>query len=262
MHNSNCLKVFGICAGIISAALGSALSLANPSGVESSPEYLVSLQFPEAPNTEPPRSTAAGGRRGPCKKSRLPFEPDRPPSESPLSPDGSKSLRNLVALMLGKTKTSDSTPPFFFYIPITSGTSAQFIIQDEQRKEIERQEIKLPFCMIAGIITISPKKELDIGKKYRWTFTLRASDPVKIEGEIERVDPDPDTKSRLDATKDDDYFAKARIYAKAGLWPETFDNAAQVRVSRFQEWEELLRSVGLQDFALQPILGQAEIEIK
>ncbi len=262
MHNSNFLKVFGVCAGIVSTIFGSGLTLAKPVNLELSPQYLVSLEFLPPPDStfEEPESTAGAGTRGPCRAKQ-----DRPPSQSPLSPQG-EPLNDLVALMphqkmpnseevLPRTNTSSSQPTFFFYIPIIEATSAKLIIQEGETK-IEVQEIVLPRCMIAGIIAISPKTALTTGKEYRWKFTLSGKATATIRGEIKLVNR-PEIKSYLEATKDP--LAKAEIYAKAGLWPETLENAAKVRESRFEEWEKLLKSVGLQDFALQPILGQAEI---
>ena len=262
MYNSNFLKVFGICAGIINTILVSGLTLAKPVNLESSPEYLVSLEFLPPPDStfEEPQSTAGAGTRGSCK-----LKQDQLPSESPLSPNG-QPLNDLVALMphqkmpnseevLPKTSTASAQPTFFFYIPIIEANSAKLIIQDGQT-EVEVQEIKLPGCMIAGIITISPKTVLTIGKEYRWKFTLSGKATAAIQGEIKVVNP-PEIRSYLEASKDP--LAKAEIYAKAGLWLETLEHAAKVRESRFQEWEKLLTSVGLEDFALQPILGQAEI---
>jgi hypothetical protein len=268
MYNPNYLKIFGICAGIVTSTLSFGYSLANPLRVESSSEYLVSLEFPPAPNRKPPQSTSAGAVRG---RDCIYAE------GQPLMGDG-EPLNRLVVLMpymaltpsqdnQPQAKTFSSQPNFFFYIPRTKATSAQFMIEDERGKKVEVQQIQLSDTpgMIAGIIKVSPSKEngLEIGKKYRWEFNLSCSDEkeihinkgTKIEGQIERVNLDPQIQSSLKTATS--ALASAEIYARAQLWPETLDTIIQsgLRTNQFEEWEQLLQSVGLQDFALQPLLN-------
>ncbi len=268
MHNSNYLKAFGICVGIVSYALSINLTLAAPLKVESSSQYLLSLEFPPPPDStiEPPKSTAGAARRAPkfCIYS----------SDQLLRSDG-KPLDTVVALMPHQkrsgqeikalVKTSSSRPGFWFYIPKTRATSAQFIIRDEASNEIEGQEIQLSDSpgMIAGIIQVSLLNQnvLEIGKKYSWEFKLNCppktplpGEVIQTKGEIERVNLDPSIQSSLKKTINS--FERAEIYASKQLWPETLMSLIRADLHRYkpEEWEELLQSVGLENFIRVPIV--------
>ena len=49
-------------------------------------------------------------------------------------------------------------------------------------------------------------------------------------------------------------YVEALVYANAEIWHETIDNMVQLREAYPDEWEELLESVGLEDFAQDKIL--------
>ncbi len=240
MSNTNYLKILSIFAGIITSTQGFSLILAQPPQVESSPKYLVSLEFPAAPNTEPPQSTIGGGRRG--KK----------------CVSGNKPLIALMPNRDNQAKTFSSQPTFLFYIPQTAAESAQFVIIDEQEKEVEIKEITLNDTPGIVKVSLSPGNTLEAGKKYLWGLTLICN-PLKINkkthitGEIERINLDTKSLSTLATAQSP--LAKAKIYARQGLWPETLMIAADLRTSQPEEWNQLLQSVGLQDFSQEPFLN-------
>jgi hypothetical protein len=55
-------------------------------------------------------------------------------------------------------------------------------------------------------------------------------------------------------------LAKAKIYANEQLWPETLMVAGDLRTSQPKEWEQLLQSVGLQDFSQEPFVNCCQAE--
>ena len=50
-------------------------------------------------------------------------------------------------------------------------------------------------------------------------------------------------------------YVEALVYANAEIWHETIDNIAQLSDTHPEEWQELLTSVGLEDFAEEQLLS-------
>ncbi|NEP11715.1 MAG: DUF928 domain-containing protein [Symploca sp. SIO2C1] len=70
---------------------------------------------------------------------------------------------------------------------------------------------------------------------------------------LNTVRQSPEQKKLLDSLKQSPEEAKlyveALVYANAKIWHETIDNMAQLRTAYPDEWQELLASVGLENFA-------------
>jgi hypothetical protein len=78
-----------------------------------------------------------------------------------------------------------------------------------------------------------------------------------VEGKIERIELSPSVSKQL---REASSLEKAALYAKAGIWYDTIAILAGLRCSQPNnlavavEWEGLLRSVGLDDIAREPLL--------
>jgi hypothetical protein len=242
MYNFNYGKIFAVGMAIIPSSLNIGFTVAQTVELKSFSPHLISLAFPSSSpkeTTKNPDNTAAGGTR---RIGRI----DRCVEQS-------KSLTALTPNQSNYAKTISSQPTFFLYVPETTAESAEFILVDEEGKEIDNQ--KIPLSNKEGIIkiTVSPEKKLEIGQKYQWEFLLKCNS-LKISqiGTIERVELKPEIKSQLLTTTDP--LEKARIYAKEFIWQETLTSLTSVRDSQPEEWNELLQSVGLEDFQNVPFL--------
>ncbi|MBD2182840.1 DUF928 domain-containing protein [Planktothrix sp. FACHB-1355] len=204
----------------------------------------------QAPNRGAPTSTAGGASRGEqCQN------------------DGDTSLR-LTALMptdkFGLTVTAN--PKIFFYIPTTSASTAEFVLKDDRDTDIYRQTF--PITGTPGIVSLSPfqganRPSLEKGKNYKWYLVLRCNstdqinDPF-VEGWMELTDPSPTLAQQLkEAPQERDRLA---LYAKNGIWYEALSTIAELRRTDpnnsavATSWEELLKSVGLEQIAKEPLV--------
>jgi hypothetical protein len=107
-------------------------------------------------------------------------------------------------------------------------------------------------------LNLPQSKQLETGKKYNWEFSLDCgsgalSRRVSLAGNIERVELSPEVKTKLE--KSATLIEKARIYASNYLWQETLTILAEQRDQYPKEWQELLTSVGLKDFAQAPFVN-------
>lgn len=175
----------------------------------------------------------------------------------------------LTALMPNSNKGSTLAeyPTFFWFVPETSATMAEFVLLDAANQEV--YQTLLPVSQKSGVISLSlPVDEsvpaLEVGKTYRWYFSL-VCDPLDrsadsfTSGWIERVAPSAAlTQALATATPE----AQPRIYANAGLWYEAVAALAKLRqeepdnIALTNEWQTLLRSVGLEQVANQPLLPE------
>ncbi|MEG4532742.1 DUF928 domain-containing protein [Microcoleus sp. D2_18a_D3] len=177
------------------------------------------------------------------------------------------SQLGLTALMptnkMGRT-VSDY-PTFFFYLPPTEAESAEFTLQDPSGKEIYKQALTI--SNLSGVIGVSiPANQnvppLEVGKSYRWNFTVicdsldRSADQIEI-GTVRRVELSADIRSKLEQA---DPRQKTVIYAENGIWQDALSTLAAARRDQPNDttfkadWESLLDSVTLGEIAKEPIV--------
>ena len=159
--------------------------------------------------------------------------------------------------------TTEGKPIFFFYIPQTSAQELELAILDENDNLLDKNTIKPPIK--AGIVSISPSADmlpLQVGKTYHWSFSVICdpqdrSGSLVVQGSIQRINPDPNLTIELKKAKPQE---RAALYATAGLWQDSLATLAELRRDRPRDpevktdWEELLKSVGLEQIAQQPIV--------
>ncbi|MEG4082129.1 DUF928 domain-containing protein [Microcoleus sp. POL10_C6] len=177
------------------------------------------------------------------------------------------SQLGLTALMpknkIGRT-VSDY-PTFFFYLPQTEAQSAEFILQDQSGNQIYKQDVTI--TNLSGVIGVSiPANKnvppLELGKSYRWNFTVicdsqdRSADQIEI-GTVRRVELSEDIRRQLDQA---DPRQKTVIYAENGIWQDALSTLAAARRDQPNDttfkadWESLLDSVKLGEIAQEPIV--------
>jgi hypothetical protein len=230
--------------GIIAASLvflGLTATFPRQVRAETQSELLVSLEFPPGPNRQPPTSTVGAAVRG----------------TSCIAAQETKPLTALMSNRDNRTKTIAPNPTFFVYVPENNAKTAEFMLQDDKGREIASEEI--PIGNKSGIFKIGLPTSiiLEMGKNYQWKFSLKCesfpeNDKVNLSGEIERVELSAVAREQLE--KAIEPLQQAQVYAANNIWQETLTIVADQRCSNPKEWEELLNSVGLADFTLEPFV--------
>jgi tetratricopeptide (TPR) repeat protein len=163
-------------------------------------------------------------------------------------------------------RTTTANPTFFFYVPQTSAPVMELVLQNDQEQVIYQKTWAVPSK--PGIINLTLPTDanapgLKFGKSYKWYFSLicdrneRSSDYV-INGAIERIAPPQKLKTQLEKAKPEE---QAAIYALSGFWEDSLTLLAQLRQTRpndlsiKNDWEDLLRSEGLEEIVKEPFLG-------
>ena len=212
---------------------------------QSTAELLISIEFPSGPQRESSGRTEGGGTRAP---------------ESYCTP----GQIELTALTPGDNvaTTVANNPKFFVYVPEHEAKSAEFEITDKSGNSI--YSTKLDISETSGIVQLAlPKKvSLTTNKEYIWTFLMICDESDYsanefVEGIIKKVEISSDLENSL---KNASPLEQAEIYAKAKIWNETIATVAELRNSYPTEWEELLKSVGLDKIASEPFAPCCQVE--
>ncbi|GAC1472128.1 MAG: hypothetical protein NVS2B14_16820 [Chamaesiphon sp.] len=201
------------------------------------------------PSRGAPNGTVIGGTRGgQC---------------SPKSPIG----------LLPKTTnlgiTTANQPTIFLYVPQNSATSAEFVLKDDLGKQVYKTKLFIPTT--SGIFSLTLPAEvtsssLEFDKNYQWSFSMicdadDASANASVQGWIVRGKPNATLSEQLNSAKP---YERPAIYAKAGFWYDTLSTLAELRrsnpndVKLADEWSELLKSVGLNSVAGEPLLSDSQ----
>ncbi|MGA9382322.1 MAG: DUF928 domain-containing protein [Phormidium sp.] len=160
--------------------------------------------------------------------------------------------------------TTTSRPTFFIYIPENSAKEVFFSLVDENNKNHYQTKIRLTGK--SGIIQFTLPENappLEVGKNYRWAFIvigeqgLRPDSPG-VQGRIRRIEPNATLQTQLQNVTP---IERAALYGKNGIWHETLASLAEARklqpndANLVNKWEQLLKSVGLDAIASQPLLN-------
>jgi hypothetical protein len=168
--------------------------------------------------------------------------------------------------------TVSEYPTFWVYLPDlpTNLRSGEFIFQDEKGKNIYKTPLTLPEK--SGVIGITlpqnPQYALKQDNKYQWYFKVYCGDPENtsdyyyVKAWVQKVALTPNLQSQLKAAKPEEYTA----YAVNQIWQDALTNLADMRRTHSgsavltQDWIDLLKAVGLQEFATAPIVGRYGLE--
>lgn len=161
--------------------------------------------------------------------------------------------------------TTSERPTFWFYVPY-SNISGEFVLQDSEETEIYNQQ-NITLTANSGVIGVSLPSTvapLQVGKTYRWFLKIRcnqkqrASVPIYVEGDIQRVNLNPSLEQQLQGTIDQ--RQKIAIYAAHGVWFDALTMLGQLRFansddgSLVADWQSLLQSGGLGNIAPFPLV--------
>ncbi|MGB7441470.1 MAG: DUF928 domain-containing protein [Coleofasciculaceae cyanobacterium] len=154
-------------------------------------------------------------------------------------------------------------PTFFVYVPATDAKKAFFSIKDKNEDYYYQTSVSLPST--PGIISFQLPVDapvLEIGKDYDWSFVmicgqaLRPGDP-EVRGIVKRIEQTPALKAKRENLSP---LEIAATYGNEGVWFDTLATIAQLRRSQpsnqalVSTWEEILKSVGLEEIATEPLL--------
>ena len=194
-----------------------------------------------------PGRRKGGGSRSPCPTSEIPL--------TALVPDSN----------IGST-VSDR-PSLWFYVPYNPQQvgAGEFVLQDEQEKNVYRQTFTLP--QAPGLVNLKlPQNEppLDVNRPYRWYFKLYCNDYPSatanfVEGWIERIPLDRDLAARLQKKSNPAY----KEHKNELIWFDSLDTLARLRSHKNnpqleRDWIKLLSATGvdLDDLSEQPLTGE------
>ncbi|HBL10208.1 MAG TPA: hypothetical protein DD379_02000 [Cyanobacteria bacterium UBA11162] len=226
-----------------------------------------------------PRGTLPGGPRFQSPSRNQPTPPAPPASID--APGARESVpvqlrstcltseKPLTPLMpQGSGLTVAAYPEFFFYIPETSATKAEFVLVDSKGEEVYKFSFRI--TGEPGIISLSIPKfatipPLEIGKNYRWSLSVICNPQDRLEdasvmGSIQRVEPNPTLRAEL---KQVTPRAQVFLYAENGIWYDALATLAALRRAYpndwtvTSDWTTLLESVGLKEFSEEPLVGNS-----
>lgn len=218
---------------------------ATPLGSTVSVPLKLSLDFKVVDRGAPP-ATAGGASRGFCLQGEQPLKALVP--------------KQSVALTIA------DRPSFFFLLPPSSATQAEFLLLgDEDTQVVYQTTFKLPAS--PGIVQFELPADapaLEIGKRYHWYVTL-ACDPIlgasgnpSAEAWVERI---PESVRLTKALEKVEPLRRADLYAEAGLWHETLSTLVELRRQQphhaklLSDWKALMTSpaVGLEAIVDAPL---------
>lgn len=192
----------------------------------------------------PPRSPTTTRKATPCEKGKVKL--------TPLVPEN----------QIGRTVSE--YPVFFFYLPQTDAKIAEFVLEDENKKQIYQTNLNINNS--SGVIGIRiPTNQnvspLQIDKDYTWSIALICDDKdrsadVFEKGIVRRVEVSADIRSQL---QNADPRLKAVIYAQTGIWQDALSTLVAARLANpndanlAADWKILLDSVNLGEIVAEPI---------
>lgn len=181
--------------------------------------------------------------------------------------DGDERLTALVPLSGGDTVAE--SPTIFWYLPKSSASEINFLLQIAQERDVDVYSAKYilpkstdgfvegsPGIMSLTLPTLNNVSLLKTNQTYQWSLQLICSprDPSQnpfIVGKIKRVQADPKLALRISQASPQE---RVGIYANSKLWYETLSALVELRRTLpnsnvTDAWNKLFKSVGLDNLA-------------
>jgi hypothetical protein len=225
-------------------ALGLSSFLGYPTLAQIPISILLSSNPPAPPRTPPDNQTQPGGGLNPS---------------NPSCKSTSKPLTALIPVK-NPVLTTREHPTFLFYVPYASDEvrvgEFSLLVWPEEKTRLYKTRFTLP--QTPGIVSLTlpstPEYALEEGKTYHWYLKLycqtnTSSQPdLDVNGWVERVALTPERERQIKAaTPDVLYDALANLAENLRTSPED----ATLR----NDWVNLLKSIGLEDLAQEPLVG-------
>ena len=211
----------------------------------------ISLQFPPAPKGDGPVSTAGGGTRG-------------GESETPSASECGLGNTKMTALVPSqKTLTVSAHPTFFVYVPESKVKTGEFVLINQQGKEVYQTVVQLPLKPSILQIKLPENVTLETGSQYQWTFSITCGTEEQefidtLEVSIQRNELNPTFKNEIEKAQSP--LKKAELYARENLWQDTLMIMAQLRNTEPELWKEFLTSIKInQQIAEAPFAPETTV---
>jgi hypothetical protein len=161
--------------------------------------------------------------------------------------------------------TAVNYPTFFFYIPQLPAKAIKFTLLKEDKNKVYEKTFPSPTNSGIFSLKLSSDKSmppLEVGKGYHWYFQIICLEhddgDTYVDGWVQRVASNSTPTSQLDRTAPRQQLSGDR---KNNLWYDTLATLAEKRRlnpgdgALTAEWENLLRSEGLNAIAQKPLVG-------
>lgn len=206
----------------------------------------------------PPAAAGAGTRNGSC----VPSTEDKLPLTA-LVPKSSSEQEGQLGL------TVSERPTFVGYIPKANAENGELLIFENVSPTNDRLIIRQSFPLSdrAGIVSINlsaNSKTLEVGKMYKWKLRIvcnpddRSQDVQSNAVWVQRIQPDSTLTNQI---KNATPMNLSAVYAEAGIWQEALASLVKARQAQptnstlTTNWEQMLKSVGLDPFVQAPIIN-------
>lgn len=167
-------------------------------------------------------------------------------------------------------QTLSPHPTWLWYVPQNSAESIEFVLTDGSR-QIYKTTVQPP--QQPGVVSVSLPSSLPpltVGTDYHWYFLLLCDiqDPsgdIFTGGWVRRIEPDAALARQLQTAEEAErlgrgFALRPTLYAQSGIWQDALSTLATLHRQQpenaaiTQQWQTLLGSVGLEEFADQPLL--------
>uniref|UniRef100_A0ACD5GQY3 DUF928 domain-containing protein n=1 Tax=Desertifilum tharense IPPAS B-1220 TaxID=1781255 RepID=A0ACD5GQY3_9CYAN len=152
--------------------------------------------------------------------------------------------------------TAKGNPTIFVYVPQMTATEAEFLLVNRRGQEVYEVKLALPTAPGVVQIRLPESVNLEVGVDYLWQFSVlcdpsdRTSDEF-VQGWLQRQELSAEAKAKVEAATG---LNRAKVYASERIWHETLETLVGLPPADRREWEELLKSVGLEAIASEPPL--------
>ena len=186
--------------------------------------------------------------------------------------DNSKNP-NLMALIPDKIMgiNASATPKLFFYVPeVKKQETLEFVLRNEQDELVYEAFLSTEGDGIMSVEVPSDVSSnlLKTDQNYHWYLSMicdhqQRSRDIVVEGWMRQESIDLATQEQLNIASSTE---QAEVYNEQGFWydalsvlAESQDSPREQPMVR-QKWSELLKSVGLEEFASKPFVETELIE--
>jgi Domain of Unknown Function (DUF928) len=158
--------------------------------------------------------------------------------------------------------TASARPAFWFYTPYAepSGMPAEFILLDDEGNNVYQNTFLLTTPGMIQVQLPETVAPLEPNKMYRWALQVfcHEQNSVWTSGGIQRVVLDDTLSTQIEQAS---ALEQASLYTVNGIWFDALGTLIALKQAEPENsqisasWENLMRSVGLESIASEPILN-------
>ena len=170
--------------------------------------------------------------------------------------------------------TVSARPTFWVSVPYTPSSPREIVfklVDKQANKEVYKTRVTVSGN--PGILSVTLPESVNplaVEKRYQWVFSYLcnpqdASQDIVVHGYVERVNINPEMASQLQMAKTS--LEKVAVMAENGIWFDALTELAYLRRKEpdnkvlLQEWEALLKDVGLEDLVTEPLVTLSQFKL-